>query len=150
MLAAVSIAYLYLLVMKLLGGVLIWLSITLTTSIFFAGGFYSYFYARLQYDPSNPTYLYLANCAYVLWGMTAFTLLTILFCYNSIRTGTVIFKTTAQFIQSNIKIYILPGIVTLVTSIWFLFWLFAAVYIFSVGTPAPREDFPYITNVKWS
>jgi len=98
----------------------------------------------------NPTYLYLSNCAYVLWGMTALTLLTILFCYNSIRIGTAVFKTTAQYMQSNLKIYILPGIVTLLASIWFLFWLFAAVYIFSVGTPAPRKDFPYITNVKWS
>jgi hypothetical protein len=46
-LAAVIISYLYLASMKLLGGVLIWLSIALTASIFFAGGFYSYFYARL-------------------------------------------------------------------------------------------------------
>ena len=39
---------------------------------------------------------------------------------------------------------------TLILSVWILFWLFAAVYIFSIGTPAPRQDFPYITEIKWS
>ena len=149
-LLAVIISYLYLVVVRVLGGVLIWLSIALTASIFFTGGFYTFFYAKFYYDPLNPTYTYLANCSYVLWGLAALTLLTILFCFNSIKIGTAVFKTTAQFIQANLKIFILPGIVTLISCVWFLFWLFAAVYIFSVGTPAPRKDFPYITNVKWS
>ena len=43
---AVAVSYLYLVLIKYLGGILIWLSIALTASIFFAGGFYSFFYAR--------------------------------------------------------------------------------------------------------
>ena len=28
-------------------------------------------------------------------------------------------------------------------------WLVSLVYVFSVGTPVPREDYPFITEVKW-
>jgi len=28
-------------------------------------------------------------------------------------------------------------------------WLVGAMFIFSVGTPEPREDYPFITEVKW-
>jgi len=69
---------------------------------------------------------------------------------NTIKTGIAVFKTTAQFVEANSRIYFFPAIMTIVLSIWILFWLFAAVYIFSIGTPAPRQDFPYITEVKWS
>lgn len=33
--------------------------------------------------------------------------------------------------------------------IWFLIWLLAAIWIFSIGKPEPREKYPFVTEVKW-
>lgn len=32
---------------------------------------------------------------------------------------------------------------------WMAVWLVSLVYVFSVGEPVPREDYPFITNIKW-
>lgn len=146
----VLLGYAYLFVIRLLGGLIIWVSFGITAAIIFSSAFYTFFYARAQYDPKNPTYSYLASFSYILWALTALLLLSIICCRNSIKTGVAVFKTTAQFVKSNTKIYLLPAVVTVILSVWILFWLFAAVYIFSIGTPTPRLDFPYITEIKWS
>ena len=33
--------------------------------------------------------------------------------------------------------------------VWFFYWIFSAVFIFSVGTPEPRENYPFVTEVMW-
>lgn len=60
-----------------------------------------------------------------------------------------VFKTTVKFVQANMIIFVLPAVVSLLTMIWFFVWLLAAIYIFSVGEPVPREDYPFVTEVKW-
>lgn len=60
------------------------------------------------------------------------------------------FKTTVQYIQSNMEVFLLPFASIILTGIWFLIWLTSAVCIFSVGTPEARTDFPFITNIVWS
>ena len=47
-------------------------------------------------------------------------------------------------------IFALPIISSIVMCLWALFWLFAAVFIFSVGVPGPRENYPFVTEVKWN
>lgn len=37
----------------------------------------------------------------------------------------------------------------LIQGVWYVLWLSAAVFIFSVGTPVSREGFPFITEMKW-
>lgn len=70
--------------------------------------------------------------------------------YNSsIKLGIIIFKTTQQFVKSNPEIYALPLISTIVTILWVAFWLTSSVYIFAVGNPKPRDDYPFLTEVKW-
>jgi len=64
----------------------------------FAGGFYSYFHARKKYDPQDPVYRYLAYAAYVLWALCAALLLSLICCYNAIKVGIAVFKTTAQYV----------------------------------------------------
>lgn len=144
------VGYSYLFVIKWLRGNIIWVSIGVTALIVFSGGFYTFFYARKSYDPKNPTFQYLASFSYILWASTALIILSVVLSRKHIKTGIKIFKTTAQFVTTNSRIYFVPLVVTVILSIWMLFWLLAAVYIFSIGTPSPREDFPYITEIKWS
>jgi hypothetical protein len=71
-------------------------------------------------------------------------------CYNAVKVGIAVFKTTAQYVQSNMGVFILPGISTILAALWFIFWLSSAIFIFSVGTPEPREGYEFITEVKWN
>lgn len=139
----------YLVTIRFIGGVMIWISLGLSIIIMAATGFYTYFYARPQYDPLNPTYTYLEYTSYVVWSITAIFSLAVLCCCNAIKIGIAVFKTTIQFIQANMEIFALPYMASLCTVIWFVMWLFAAVFIFSVGTPEPRDLYPFVTEMKW-
>jgi hypothetical protein len=54
-------------------------------------------------------------------------------------------KTTAAFIKDTPQIFLLPPVAGLLCFTWLIVWLITAIYIGSVGTPAPREDFPMLT-----
>jgi len=132
------LGYLYLYVIRLLGGVIIWLSFALSLLIIAAAGFYTYFYARVEYDPLNPTYHYLEIASYVLWGIAGALFILIFCCVNAIKIGVAVFKTTSKYIQSNLTIFVLPAISSAIILVWLCYWIIAAIFIFSVGTPEPR------------
>jgi len=46
-------------------------------------------------------------------------------------------------------IFFLPIATFLITLVWYAFWIFTAVHVFSVGEPEPREGYEFITHVKW-
>jgi len=48
--------YIYLIVLRFIGGIIIWFSLAISLSILAASGFYTYFHARPKYDEENPTY----------------------------------------------------------------------------------------------
>ena len=128
---------------------MIWISLGLTVAILFSSGFYTYYFARLQYSPDIPTYSYLITASIILWILSALLLLTIICYYNAIKLGVAIFKTTNQYVKSNMSVFLVPGVGSLVISLWGVIWLFAAVYIFSVGTVGPLEKYPFVSEVKW-
>lgn len=96
---AVILSYLYLFIVRCLGGIIIWVSIVLGWCILVAGGFYTYFYARPTYAVDDPTYKYLEYGSYVLWGLAGLEIIMIVCCLSAINLGIAVFKTTAQYIQ---------------------------------------------------
>jgi hypothetical protein len=146
---AVVFGYVYLFVIRAIGGLIIWIALGISLIVLGASGFYTYFHARPQYDVENPTYEYLEYTSYVLWGLTGAFALAVLCCLNAIKVGIAVYKTTARFVQANMEIFLMPAAVALIAMVWFLVWLSAAVYLFSVGTPEPREDYPFVTEIKW-
>ena len=85
----------------------------------------------------------------MLWGVTVVYAITILTCCNAIRVGIAVFKTTVRYVQANMIVFLLPAGVSVLSLVWFVVWLFSAVFIFSVGEPGPKPDFPFITEVQW-
>lgn len=85
----------------------------------------------------------------MLFAITALFALTILIFCNAIKVGIAVFKTTCAYVQSNMEVFAVPGVMSLICMVWFLVWLLAAVFLFSVGTPQPREDYPFVTEIKW-
>lgn len=147
---SILIAYLYLFVLRALGGVIIWITIALTFVILLAAGFYSYFVAKESYETDDPAYNYCEYGGYVAWGLAGLLVVTLCCCMGAIQLGIAVFKTTAQYIQKNMIIFTLPAAASILSLIWYVIWLSAAIFIFSVGTPEAREDYPYITEIKWS
>ena len=146
---SVIIAYLYLFMIRYMGGVIIWISVAVTELVLIAAGLYSFLYARPLYAEDDPVHEYLAYTAYVCWGLAVLVILTLICCMNAIQLGIAVFKTTVQYVQANMEIFALPAISCFLTGIWFLIWLSGAVFIFSVGEPEARENLPFITEVKW-
>jgi hypothetical protein len=134
---------------KFLGGIILWVSLVLSLLLLVGAGLYSYFPARATYEVDDPVYNYLAYAAYVSWALAGILVCSCIFCFNAIQLGVAVFKTTADYVRANMIIIILPTISTIVSAIWFTIWLSSAVYIFSVGEPQSRENYPYITEIKW-
>jgi choline transporter-like protein 2/4/5 len=147
---SVIIAYIFLFMIRYMGGVIIWVSVALSIVILVGAGIYSYLYARPQYATDDPTYEYLGYAAYVCWACAGLVVLTLICCMNAIQLGIAVFKTTVQYVQCNMEIFLLPLVSCILSGLWFVIWLTGAVYLFSVGEPTARDDFPFITEVKWS
>jgi hypothetical protein len=146
----VVIAYLYMLLLKQLAGLMIYISIGVTEILLVVGGFYSYFYARNQYAVDDPTHDYCAYAAYVVWGIAGILGLCVLCCLKSIALGVAVFQTTVEYVKSNWAVFFLPAASSLLAFIWIAIWLSAAIFIFSVGEPEARDGLPFFTEIKWS
>lgn len=144
--------YLYLGVIRLVGPAIIWVSFALIVSSLLFGGFYTYFIIRNNYLPVTSTvYIVLTWASYLLWGFSALTCLLLLCCYNSIKLGIAVFKTTSQYIQANMNIFALPVVGFVICTLWLLLWFSATIMVFSTGTPTYRGvPFEYLTNIQWT
>jgi hypothetical protein len=89
--------------------------------------------------------------AYTVWGLSVLTLFAFCCCYASVKLGIAVFKTTAQYVQANMHIFLLPifGSITLV--IWLSLWIVSFAWLYTVGDPKPR-DIPlnFLTNIAWT
>jgi len=146
----VMIGYLYIFIMKRFMGIAIWFFLAFTLFVLGAVGCVSYFYARPKYDDTDPTKDYVTYFAYVMFGLTAVYLLCVCCCCNSIRLAIAVFEATCDYINTNKLVLVLPFVTCIVSFIWYVIWLSAAIFIFSVGTPESREGFEYVTEIKWS
>lgn len=147
---SILIAYVYLFIMRKLGGMIIYLSILFSLILMLGGGFYSYFYAKYKYETDDPSYEYCEYAGYVCFGMAGILVLAVCCCLSAIQLGIAVFKTTAQYIACNMAVFALPAAAAVLSLIWYVIWISAAIFIFSVGTPTARENYPYITEIKWS
>lgn len=148
-LTCILLAYLYLLLIKYIGGILVWLSILLIQLSLIGGGVYVYFQSD-NYPSDHDYHNYMKYAAYVCFGIAGLFLCCICCCWRAIKIGIAVYQTTADFIGSNLRIYLLPFITYIVTFLWFGIWIVSFIWTFSVGEPEAREDYPFITNVKWS
>jgi len=96
--ATIILSYLYLFAARLFGGFIIIIAFISAIALCIGGGFYTYFYARKKYEPENPVYNYLAYAAYVCWGLAGLIFFAIICCYDAIKIGIAVFKTTAQYV----------------------------------------------------
>ena len=94
---ALLLAYLYLFLIRLIGGLLIWGTIILLQAALIAGGYY------IWKESESPQYEFsdykdwLKYTAYGVWGVAALYFCCVCCCYSAIRLGIAVYKTTAQY-----------------------------------------------------
>jgi len=93
----ILIAYVYIFLMQVTIGWLVWFALFFTFGLLTGAGFYSFFYASKNYDAEDPTRDYCKYAAYVVWGIACVLLMSLCCCYNSIALGIAVFKTTCEY-----------------------------------------------------
>jgi hypothetical protein len=92
---------------------------------------------------------YMKYAAYGLWGVAALYALCVCCCWNAIRIGIAVYQTTAQYVATNLRIFLLPLGAYLFCAIWLVGWGLSTIYVFSVGEPTPRPGYEFITEMIW-
>lgn len=148
---ALVLSYVYLFVMRCLGGAIVWFMIALTEVCLIGAGIYTWFYRSKRFtEADQPYYNYLAYTSYVLWGLGALIFIFMLCCCSAIKLGIAVMKATAKFIADNLRIFVLPFISYILIFAWILFWFYGGLYLYSVGTPEQRKGFEFTTEMMWS
>ena len=146
---ALVLAYLYLFLIRLIGGILVWGTIILLQVSLLAGGYYVWKESEAEQYVESDYKDWLKYTAYGIWGVAGLYFLCVCCCYSAIRLGIAVYKTTAQYIASNLRIFLLPAIAYFFAMIWLSIWLVSAVFVFSIGEPAPRPGYEFITEMQW-
>ena len=131
-----------------MGALIIWLSIALLQLSLIGGGVYMYFESETYAEESDYRD-WLKYAAYAIWGVAFLFFCCICCCWNSIRIGIAVYETTAEYVAKNLRIFFLPLVAYFICIIWFTTWLVSAIFVFSIGEPVSREDYQFITEVKW-
>lgn len=138
---ALVISIVYLLMMRYLIGVLVW--IVLLAMIIMISGFGGY-YTYMLYDDKNP--ITSETLKYEYWGISiicyvvAFFLIILTYCLRkSIELAVAIMKSATVFMDDLFSIILVPIILFIVSSIVYALWLAAIVYIYSSGTLVKEE-----------
>ena len=146
---ALVLAYLYLFLIRLIGAILVWGTIFLLQASLLAGGYYVYNESNsVEYEHSDYKD-WLKYTAYGIWGIAGLYFLCVCCCWKAIRLGIAVYQTTAQFIASNLRIFLLPMLAYLFAIIWFSVWTVSAIFVFSIGEPAPRPEYEFLTEMQW-
>ena len=145
---AVLLAYLYLILIQYLGSIIVWGSIILLQLTLLAAGYYVYDQHK-QYEEGSDYYDWMKYAGYGVWGIAGFFFLCICCCWNNIKIGVACYITAAQYVSKNLRIFLLPICSYFIAAIWLCCWLVSAIYVFSIGTPEPREGYEFITEIKW-
>lgn len=150
LLTAFVIGFVYLILLRYLGGPIIYLSILGMILGSAGGGFMLYEQSglRLETDKYKNYYLY---GSYVAWGFTALLFCCVCCNLKNIRIGIAVMKCTAQFIGGTPQVFLAPPLGVLVVVAWLVVWTVFALYVMSVGEVAPRKaPLSFLTEVKWS
>lgn len=147
---ALILGYLFLFVIRCIGGMIIYLFLILLEAALIVGGVYLYFYSD-TFPPEDDYNSWLKYGSYAIWGIAVIFALCICCCWSAIKVAVAVYKTTAQYVGANLRVLLLPLLSWIFLAVWFGVWLICAAYVFSVGTPVAREPpLEFTTEVKWS
>lgn len=144
---AFGIGLIYLIVLRLCGGPIIYISLLLMIAGCGGGGYM--LFQQFQILPADHQYKkYYEIGSYVVWGIGGLLLLCILCNCKNIRIGVKVMKCTAQFIGNTPQVFLIPFIFSAVLLGWLFVFIIISLFIVSIGEMGQNENFKFITEVK--
>lgn len=122
------------LVLRCIGGPIIYITILALIAAPAAGGYFVWDYEKTIPD-SDQYKEYYEYGAYTLWGIAGVLLCCVLINWRNIKIGIAIFKCTAAFMGGTPQIFLVPPLCIAVVTLWLFVWIVVALYICSVGQP---------------
>jgi hypothetical protein len=86
---------------------------------------------------------------YVCFGLCLLILLALCCCYSNIKLGIAVFKASIAFTKQNCPIFLQPIITMVFLLAWYALMMVSFLWVFSIGTPTPREGYPFLTEIMW-
>jgi len=146
---AFLIGFVYMIVLRLCGGPIIYASI-LAMILGTAYGAYMMYNISETLTDQDQYKLYYLYGSYGVAGLSALLLLCAICNCKNIRIGVAVMKCTAAFIGGTPQVFLVPPVATVIIISWFIVWAVIAVSIFSVGEIKPNPDLPFLTTVEWT
>ena len=81
---ALIFGYLYLFIIRLIGGLIVYVCIVISLISLIAAGAYSWYYRGVKYTPEESTWDYLTWASYTAWILAGVVLLLVCCCWEAI------------------------------------------------------------------
>jgi hypothetical protein len=146
---ALIFGYIFLMIIRCIGGFIIYVCIAMVILGTIAGGLFVQNYAatRQENDSYNE---WLEYAAYGLFGLAALEFLCVCCCWSAIKLAIAVQKTTSQYVSQNLRIQLLPLFSWVLLGVWIIIWTFAVVHIWSIGDVTQRAaPLSFMTEIMW-
>lgn len=149
MVVTLIIAIIYIFLLKWITKPLLYTSMILILVFFILlGGFAWIKRSSYEGEEQKKNKNYATIGAVAAWVVAGIYLCFILCCWKNISLGASIMVAASDFVSSNLRILFLPLVSYLFSIMFFVFWVAAAIYLYSIGTPEFEKNSP-IANIKW-
>jgi solute carrier family 44 protein 1 (choline transporter-like protein) len=105
---------------------------------------------KASYDPvkEEKNYNYAYAGAIGAWVFAGIYACFMCCCWKNISLGASIMEAASDFVSQNLRVVLLPILSFIISFVFFVFWIFTAMYIYSIGTAEFSAGSP-IANIKW-
>lgn len=146
---AFLLGFIYMVILRLCGGPIIYFSIVGIIGGIAYGAFMLYQVGTDMEEGEKYKQYYIYG-SYAVAGVAGFLLLCVLCQCKNIRIGVAVMKCTAAFIGGTPQVFLVPPFAAIIIVAWFIVWAVIALFIWSVGEIGPNPDLPFLTSVKWT
>jgi len=147
-LVAFIFGFIYLYVLKVVAGFIVYLSILVISLALIGFGAWLWI-NQDNYNENNDNKQYMRYGAYVVWGICALFVLIILCIFGRIRLGIAVLHCSADFINATPSVFLVPIVFLFLVVSWIAIWVVSAAWIFSVGEIKPNETVTVLSTVEW-
>ena len=131
----------FLILLRYITAPLLYISFVLIFFLLLGGGFYVY-YEGNTYDGSDNTRKIMHGMGILCWILTGVYFIILLCCCSRIRLGVAIMEAASDFVKNTPSVFTVPFTFFFILGAWVVFWVFSAVYVFSVGDVQKRDGLP--------
>lgn len=142
------IACIYLFLLRIIAKPVLYVSFVLILALLLGGGAYV-FAQQYKYASTDNTKSFMMGMGILLWILAGIYFIILMCCCSRIQLGVAIMEATSEFVRDTTSIFLVPFIFFFIICAWMVFWIFSAIYVFSVGDAVKMDNLP-VANIEWN